>query len=215
MLFLRSTILALLFSTVFLNTAQADSIPREPRVALQISPLALIDFYNGSSYKLGTTIRLTKSFFFSADFGGYFRNFNVYRNYKGFNSDFRIRYQFPDSYSGISINYFYKQQSFDYPDHLTDPDNTPIIVHTKKYVNCINFNYEHWIPFLSNERAYLTIIVGAGVRFRNVHSSLTNKHQFDQLKEGGDSQSLYFVLIPGQNTWLNFNAGLRLGFYLF
>lgn len=193
----------------------ADSIPKQKRVSIQIAPLALIDFYNGSNYKLGTEIRLSRNIYLSADLGGYFRDFNTLKNNKGFNADFRIKYQFPNSNSGISISYFYKKQSFEYHDYYIDKPEEPIVVYTRKTVNCINLNFEQKFPFLQNKRAYVALFAGLGIRFRNVHSSFETKHDFDRLKDGGDSQTLYFVLIPGKDTWLNVNAGLRLGFYLF
>lgn len=203
------------FFLAFSKMVQADSIPKQKRVSIQIAPLSLIDFYNGSNYKLGTEIRLSRSIFVSADFGGYFRNFNVLKNNKGFNADFRIKYQFPHSNSLVSISYFYKKQSFEYHDFYIEKPEEPIVVYTRKTVSCINANFEQKFPFLKNQRAYVSLFAGLGIRFRNVHSSFEMKHDFDRLKNGGDSQTLYFVLIPGKDTWLNVNAGLRLGFYLF
>ncbi len=210
---LRLSILAVLFSAAFVNTAKADSIPHRKRVSLQIAPLALIDFYNGSSYKLGTEIRLSRRFYVSVDFGGYFPNFNGLKNMKGGNVDFRIKYRFPNSNSSISIQYFYKKQSFEYHDAYEEEPDVPIVVYTRKQVNCINVNYENKI--LDQKWGYINMFAGLGIRFRDVRSSFETHHDFDKLVEGGDSQSLYFVLIPGQNTWLNLNAGVRLGFYLF
>ncbi|MDR0803076.1 MAG: hypothetical protein LBE77_11080 [Fluviicola sp.] len=197
-----------------ISKSRADSIPASSRLAIQIAPLALIDFYNGSCYKIGTAVRLTHSLLFSADFGSYFKHFSGIKNNRGFLADFRFKYRFPGKYSGISLSYFYKQQAFDYADFLK-PSGTPIVVHTQKYINCFSVNFEQDIPFLKHERAYLTFFGGFGVRFRNAISSLISKHQFDLLQEGGDSQSLYFVLIPGKNIWLNLNLGVRVGFYLF
>lgn len=210
---LRLSILAALFSAVFVNTAKADSIPVRKRVSLQIAPLALIDFYNGSSYKLGAEIRLSRRFYVSADFGGYFPNFNGLKNMKGGNVDFRIKYRFPNSNSSISIQYFYKKQSFEYHDSYEEKPDVPVVVYTRKQVNCINVNYENKV--FDRKWGYINVFAGLGIRFRDVHSSFETHHDFDKLVEGGDSQSLYFVLIPGQNTWLNLNAGVRLGFYLF
>lgn len=212
-LFLRSTFLALAFSTAFFNTVKADSVPIRKRVSIQIAPLALIDFYNGSAYKIGTEIRLSRNIYLSADFGGYFPHFNGLKNMKGGNMDFRIRYRFPNSYSSISVSYFYKKQSFEYHDSYKEEPDVPVTVFTRKQINCINANYETRI--LDDKWGYISVFAGLGIRFRNVHSSFETHHDFDRLVKGGDSQSLYFVLIPGQNTWLNFNAGLRLGFYIF
>lgn len=215
MKFIQSILLVLIFLLAFSNLSKADSIPKQKRLSIQIAPLSLIDFYNGSNYKLGTEIRLTHNIYLSADFGGYFRDFNVLKNNKGFNADFRVKYQFPNSNSRISIGYFYKNQSFEYHDYYLDKPEEPIVVYTRKTVNCINMNFEQKFPFLQNKRAYVALFAGLGVRFRNAHSSFEIKHDFDKLKDGGDSQTLYFVLIPGKDTWLNINAGLRLGFYIF
>lgn len=208
-------LLVFIFPFGFSKTTWADSIPRQKRFALQIAPLSLLDFYNGSCYKLGTEIRLSQSIYLSLDGGSYFRNFNVLKNMKGVNVDFRIKYRFPNSNSFISLNYFYKKQSFEYHDAYEEAPDVPITVYTWKKINCININFEHKVPFLKKERAYFNVYAGLGVRFRDVRSSFETHHDFDRMVKGGDSQSLYFVLIPGQHTWLNLNFGLRFGFYLF
>lgn len=182
-------------------------------MALQIAPLSLLDFYNGSCFKLGTEIRLSNSMYFSVDGGAYLRNFNSLKNMKGGNLDLRLKYRFPDSNSLISINYFYKKQSFEYHDAYEEQPDVPITVFTRKTIHCINLNYEH--KFIDEYPWYITGYAGLGVRFRNVKSSFETHHDFDRLVKGGDSQTLYFVLIPGENTWLNLNFGLRFGFYLF
>ncbi len=208
-----SILIVFTFSLGFSKTTWADTIPKKKRLALQIAPLSLLDFNNGSCYKIGTEIRLSQSVYLSLDGGGYFRNFNVLKNMKGGNLDFRIKYHLPNSNSFISLSYFYKKQSFEYRDAYEEEPDVPVTVYTRKTVNCINVNYEHK---LADERlGYISIYAGLGIRLREVKSSFETHHDFDKLVKGGDSQSLYFVLIPGQNTWLNFNFGLRLGVYLF
>lgn len=184
-------------------------------MALQIAPLSLLDFYGSSSYKAGIEFRLSKNFYISADAGGYLPNFTAWRNMKGGNLDFRIKYRFPNAYSMISLSYFYKKQSFKYHDAYIEEPDVPITVYTRKQVNCISVNFEQKIPFLKHEKAYFNLFAGLGVRFRDVKSSFQTHHDFDRLVEGGDSQSLYLILIPGQKTWINLNFGLRIGFYLF
>lgn len=206
-------LIACVFSLGFSKTTRADSIPTRTHLALQISPLAFLDFNNGSSYRIGMQVLATKKWAFSADFGGYCRNFNYCRNTKGFYTYFALKYQFlKRSNSWISLSYAYKQQSFEYHDAYIQQPDVPIVVPVQKYVNCISLNFEENAILLKN--GYINFYAGLGLRFRNVHSFAT-KHQFDELKNGGDSQTLYLVLIPGQSTWLNLNFGLRLGFYLF
>ncbi|WP_430402552.1 hypothetical protein [Fluviicola sp.] len=210
---IRSISLALIFLLLFSSSSKADSIPNKMHLSLQLSPLALIDFYNGSSYRIGSQLVITENIAISADFGGYFKNFNYLKNNKGFYSFVAFKYRLPNSpQSWISLSYSYKQQSFNYHDSFEQDPNTPVVVHVQKYVNCLNLNYEtNAILF---RKSYINFFAGVGIRFRNVQS-LQTKHEFDELKDGGDSQTLYFVLIPGKNTWLNLNAGIRLGFYLF
>ncbi len=205
-------ILSIFFVTLPVQ-AKADSIPNKMHLSLQLSPLALIDFYNGSSYRIGSQLILSKNIAVSADFGGYFKHFNYLKNNKGFYSFAAFKYRLPNSgESWLSFSYSYKQQRFDYHDSFVKDPNTPIVVKVQKYVHCFNLNYEtNAILF---RKSYINFYVGIGIRFRNVQSFQT-KHEFDELSDGGDSQTLYFVLIPGQNVWFNINAGLRLGFYLF
>ena len=198
----------------FSTTASADSIPKQGRIALQVAPLSLLDFYNGSCYKLGTEIRLSKSLYFSVDAGGYFRNFNSLKNVKGGNLDLRLKYRVPNSNSLISLGYFYKKQSFEYHDAYEEQPDVPITVYTRKNIHCFNIHYEYRAAQLFR-KGYIDVFAGLGLRFRNVKSSFETHHDFDRLVEGGDSQTLYFVLIPGETTWLNLNFGLRIGFYLF
>lgn len=182
-------------------------------MALQIAPLSLLDFYNGSCYKLGIEFRLSKTLYFAVDGGGYFPNFNSLKNVKGGNLDVRLKYRIPNSNSLISLSYFYKKQSFEYHDAYEEQPDVPITIHTRKHIQCININYEYKI--IDEYPWYITGYAGLGIRFRDVQSSFETHHDFDRLVEGGDSQTLYFVLIPGETTWLNLNFGLRFGFYLF
>lgn len=214
MKYIRSILVISVFLLGFSKTAAADSIPKQGRIALQVAPLSLLDFYNGSCYKLGIEARLSKTLYFAVDGGGYFPNFNSLKNVKGGNLDVRLKYRIPNSYSMISLSYFYKKQSFEYHDAYEEQPDVPITVYTRKNIQCINLNYEYRAVQLFR-KGYIDVFAGLGIRFRDVKSSFETHHDFDRLAEGGDSQTLYFVLIPGETTWLNLNFGLRLGFYLF
>ncbi|TSJ47578.1 hypothetical protein [Fluviicola chungangensis] len=212
---IRSILVVTVFLVGFSKTTLADTIiPKRERMSLQISPLSFLDFFNGSSYKLGTEVRIFRTFYFSINGGGYFPNFNALKNMKGGNLDFRIKYRFPHSNSAVSISYFYKKQSFEYHDAYEEEPDVPITVYTRKTVSCFNLNYEHRVGQLFR-KGYIDVFAGFGMRLRDVKSSFETKHDFDRLVNGGDSQSLYLVLIPGQKTWFNLNFGLRLGYYLF
>lgn len=202
-----------LFVILFACSKELLAEDGKPHVSIQLSPLAFLDFNNGSSYRLGTQVIVAKRWALSADFGGYFRNFSYMKNSRGFYSYFALKYQLPAlSRSWISISYAYKQTHFDYHDSYLQAPDVPIVVPVQKYVNCFSVNIEKESPLF--KQGYLNFYAGLGLRFRNVHSFET-KHQFDELTTGGDSQTLYLSLIPGKATWLNLNFGMRIGFYLF
>lgn len=212
----KSVLIFLVFLCILPVKVHADTIPvisRQKRVSIQFSPLALLDFYNGSGYRLGTLVRVSKKVSVSADFGGYIRNFSYLKNNKGFYSYFAVKYALPKIPSWISLSYAYKQQSFEYHDTYIQDPNTPITVPVQKYVTCISLNYEIRACQLFKD-GYIDLYGGLGVRFRNVHS-FQIKHQFDELKEGGDSQTLYLELVPGKEAWLNLNFGMRIGMAIF
>jgi opacity protein-like surface antigen len=207
---MKNLLILVLLILPFSKHLRADGTPN---VSIQLSPLAFLDFNNGSAYRLGTQVLLTNKWAASADFGGYFRNFDYLKNNRGFYSYFAVKYRFlNNAHSWLSLSYSYKQQSFEYHDTYLQAPDVPIVVPVQKYVNCISLNFEHDVSLF--RKGYINFYAGLGVRFRNVHSFET-KHQFDELKEGGDSQTLYLVLVPGKAAWLNLNFGMRVGFYLF
>ena len=183
------------------------------KFGIRLAPLALVDFYNGSSYKAGFEIMITEKLAFTADIGGYFKNFNGFKNYKGHNLDFALRYYSSKSSNGerlyISLNYFYKNQAFDYSDTIqTRKTTTYEVYRTQKFVSAINLNVG--LLKLYQNKCTIDVFGGVGVRYKKANSTLTLPDLENGL-EYRDSQSLYFLVTPGNYIWPNLNLGLRVG----
>ena len=60
--------------------AQGDTLISH-NAHIRFAPLSLLDFYSGSSYKVGFEAKLFNRASIYADAGGYLRNFNVWKNF--------------------------------------------------------------------------------------------------------------------------------------
>ena len=207
----KNLVLCILILFCFNVKAQSDSIFSN-KYSVRLAPLSLIDFYNGSCYKVGLEIPLFNNTSITADYGGYFKNFNVWKNYTGYNIDFGLKYYLKNQlYKGlyVSLNYFYKNQGFDYKDSIQASTTYYTEYRTQKHVTCVNLNIG--IVKLYSKRFILDFFGGIGIRYKNVNSSLP----IDVLRNGieySDSQSLYFLVTPGDFVYPNINIGLRIGY---
>ncbi|MCH2229236.1 MAG: DUF3575 domain-containing protein [Crocinitomicaceae bacterium] len=208
---MRNILLGILILFSFNAKSQSDLIFSN-KLSVRLAPLSLIDFYNGSCYKIGLEVSLFKSTSITADYGGYFKNFNVWKNYTGYNIDVGLKYYLKHQlHQGfyISLNYFYKNQGFDYKDSIKEASSAYYTEYrTQKYVTCVNINIG--MLNLYNKRFILDFFGGIGIRYKNVSSSIS----IDDLKNGieyNDSQSLYFIVTPGEFIYPNINLGLRIG----
>jgi len=212
---LRNIIL-LSFITVSGNTKAQSYSEVVNNLSVRFAPLSLIDFYNGSSYKLGFEKKLFQSTSFHADFGGYFKNFNGLKNCTGFNADIGLRYYFIDKQINqgtyLTLNYFYKEQGFNKHDSIQSNPTYFKEYRTQKYVTCLNLNIGYLEIFY--DRLILDVFGGFGVRFKKVNSTLQDE-EFENAIYYSDSQSDYFIVRPGKYVRLNFNVRFRVAYRIF
>ena len=182
------------------------------RLILKVAPLSLIDFYSGSSYKFGFEIKPISQLSITGDFGGYFRNFNVWKNYSGYNIDLGVRYYLKKNSLNeryyLGVNYFYKNQGFDYHDTIQSNIEYYTDYRTQKEVTCANVNFG-WLKNY-RQRLVIDLFAGIGMRYKKVDSTLTIE-ELEKGKEYADSQSLYFLVTPGKFIYPNINVGMRIG----
>lgn len=214
-MWIRLNILIILLFLSSLIHGQSDSTVNN-RLNVRIAPISLIDFYNGSCYKIGFEVQPLPRFSITSDFGGYFRNFNVWKNFSGFNIDIGLRY-YLNRYSVkqrhyLSLNYFYKDQGFNYHDSILTIPAYYQDYRTQKYVTCVNVNFG-WLK-IYKKRIVLDLFAGLGIRYKKVNSTI-DIQEIKKGKEYGDSQSLYFLVTPGRFLYPNINMGMRIGLRIF
>ncbi len=211
----KNCILLVILLLPSLTKAQHDSLITN-RLNVRMAPLSFIDFYSGSCYKLGFEVRTFRQFSITGDFGGYFRNFNGFKNFSGYNVDIGLRYYLNKNYINqrfyLMLNYFYKNQGFDFTYFVQEETANKTEFRTQKYVTCMNVNFG-WLKLYKN-RFVLDLFAGIGVRYKKVNSTLSEQ-KFQTGNVYSDSQSLFFVLTPGKFIYPNINVGLRIGLRLF
>lgn len=179
---------------------------------IRLSPLSIIDVYNGGNLKFGTEIKLFQHTSIAGDFGYYFTNFSGRLNMHGFNVYGELKHYLQHKNDGnigmyLSLNAFYKEQQFDFIDHLVADESISVRIQTEKFVGYtgINFGYVD-----IKKRLVLDYFCGLGVRFKQVNSNFTEK-DFNDFVDLRDSQAGYFIFTPGTFILPNFSLGIRIG----
>ena len=179
---------------------------------LRVAPLSLIDFYNGATYKGGVEWNIVGKNAITIEGGGYLNNFNGLTNIDGYLIDIGVRHYLTSNNMQqspyLAVNYFYKNQTFDYRDSIVIPIPYELNYTTSKQVHCINLNAGKVIVL--KHHLLLDIYGGLGIRLKDVQSTLT-EFELENAIEYNDSQSLYFLVTPGNFAYPNVNLGLRIG----
>ncbi|GAB5418324.1 MAG: hypothetical protein Crog4KO_15720 [Crocinitomicaceae bacterium] len=143
-------------------------------LSIAVSPLALIDSYNGSAYKLGFSLRPSRSLRLTADAGGYvpglsssvsdFDNLSGYH----FRSSFGLTSASNASGHAFGLSYQYKRQDFTY-EGKTVPSPIDYVGAVSKYAHSYNLYYARDLRL--GLRFFLEFRAEAGVRYREIFNS--------------------------------------------
>jgi hypothetical protein len=179
---------------------------------LRLAPIALIDFYNGATYKGGLELAVFNNNTITIEGGGFFNNFNGLTNINGYLIDVGFRHYLnsktANHYPYFSVNYIYKNQSFDIADSIAGLVPYHVTYTTEKQVHCANLNVGKTIVI--KQHLLVDVYGGIGIRWKDVNSSLSES-ELENAVTYNDSQSLYFLVTPGQFIYPNVQFGLRLG----
>lgn len=199
-------ILSLLSS--LLSYAQEE----KPKLCVRLTPLSLIDLYSGSSYRGGLEFSLGKHTSLYQEAGGYFKNFNGLSNIQGYvlKSQFRF-YPDPKESVYIALEYFYKRQSYTFGDSLTSPFSRYTDFSVDKYITAITIQSGTAFPL--NDRIRLEVFGGIGVRFKNVHNTLTDEEE-SKCFYMNDSMSLPLMNKEKKGIVPNLDFGVKVVFVL-
>lgn len=181
-------------------------------LSISVSPLALLDVYNGSSYKAGISIQPINALWFTADFGRYWSGFSSimspWDNVEGYNfrTSAGINWGTMSPF-GIGLEYEYKKASFTYFDSL--PDLPGFTASVNKFVHVFNIYGSYKVDL--SQHFFLDLRVNLGVRYRDIsndHSDELNNSVFwwDSMNTG--------KLTNKQSLMPNLNFALRLNYVL-
>jgi hypothetical protein len=197
----------------FAQSEQARSyIPPQEIFSVTFAPVALIDVYAGSSYRIGIRIRPTQDFLLSADYGTYFEKFSerftFWEELEGQN--FRCQpmvYPFEDKRYSLGIEYHYKEQHFCYHDSI--PDEPRFKAQVDKRIQSLHLigAFDHFV----SSRFFFNFQLGLGIR----HQDTVNSHHYSLTDSVEWWDSMSAITIESANRYVpSFSGAFRLGFVL-
>lgn len=204
-------IIFILLSTI--SNAQ-NSTQKIPRFNFKFSPISLIDIYNGGSVKFGIEYRFISTMSICIEGGKYFKKFNGLglKNMNGNLFKVELRYYLPNNDEGLffGLEYYYKEQSFNYSDTVMSIPNYYKEFTVSKYVNTFNLRIG---IMKSDSKSFYEFSAGLGYRQKNVFSNLTEYEDSNRI-EYRDSQPLFFIATPGKFNFPMIDFSFRVGFSL-
>ncbi len=183
----------------------------ESRFSIKIAPLPLIDLYSGSSYRIGTEFKVYKNAALYLEGGSYFPRFNGLTNVHGYTAKAEAKvYLNRQQKTGgtyVSLEYFYKQQSYDWGDSIKLTPAYYKKYNLNKHINCVTAKFG--VQYVYFNRIIVDVFAGIGVRYKNVKSTL-NQNEVGHLNTG-DSMSEPFMDETGKLWRPNFDVGVKVG----
>lgn len=201
-----------IFLSLFRQTYGQDSLI-DNKFCLKIAPLSLLDIYSGTSVRVGVEYKLKKNFALYNEIGTYIPNANgMHNNYGGlvkieFKTYLNRDWQTSGSY--ISAELFYKHQSYYTYDSIYSPMKYNKDYYVAKDVGCFTIKY----GFLKVLKYNFVIdgFVGLGARQRFITNTLTSDENKNIMSDN-DYNTNIAKNQAGTYTWLNFDAGIKIGY---
>jgi len=211
---LLSLFLIVLGNSVY---SQKDTL-RDNIIILTLAPIALVDIFDGASYRPGLEFKLRKNISFSVEAGGYLKYIRLSKiDPEGYFVKPVIKYYLNRSHRiggrYIALEYQFKKQNYEFKDSLEVND----IRFEKQYpirrtVNSVSVKYGDLINY--GKHFILEWYCGAGVRIMRSGSQLTPDEQ-DGLLTGTENGCIFsdeFIRRPGNRVYPNFLVGLKIGY---
>ena len=192
------------------------------KIFVAISPLSVIDYKDGSSFRPSIEFRAKNSYSFAFESGIYLNSFSNFFSYKanvnGFLFKPTLKYYFKPhknkSSSYIGVEYQFKSQKYD----LNDSIKINGVIFQKDYflkrrVNCLSVKYGQ--VKLIKKKFLMEWFAGIGIRFLSSSSSLTNV-EYEGILRGekyyNNTGGGYTARIIGDKILPNFVLGLKFGY---
>lgn len=190
------------------------------RFSIKTSPLSLINFIDGFSFKLGLEKRIYRNFSLCVEGGPYFSygGKGLWSGSKGYlvNPEMRLYLNTRGQTTGnyLSLDYRLKNRSFNWEDSILIPQTIKNSFYLKEYriqtiTNC--FNIKYGLVSLINSLV-IDCFVGVGIKFRNSTSDLTKEEEENIYGANNYSTFQMYRSRRGKFIAPNVTAGIKIGF---
>ncbi len=196
---------------------------KDGKLHLSISPLAIVDYNDGSSIRLSVDFNIKSKFVFSTETFFYTSLGNLFSyktNPRGIGVKPCLKYYFNEKTTRkyFGLEYQYKEQSYQLDDSFAITGIAPFykLHNIKRFVNCVTLKYGQ----LQNINPYIVIeyFTGIGVRYRTSNTNLSTQ-EYNGIKRGeqyknniGGGASAREI---GTTTQFNLSLGIKIGVKLF
>lgn len=209
---MRTTFLIIVLLTSGILFSQSD-IDEDNRLCVKIAPLAILDIYSGMSPRVGIEYKLKNNWALYHELGTYMPYVNSMQNNRGglIKTELKMYLNNSGFTSGqyFSAELFYKHQSYGTYDSIYGPARYNKDYQVSKNVACFTIKYGFLQIFESN--LLIDAFVGLGVRQKYIANTLT----FDENLHIKSSDSYGTNIAKnkaGTFTYLNFDAGIKIGY---
>jgi hypothetical protein len=199
------------------SSTKQTSVNIDNTICVKIAPLSIIDVGGGPVFRLGVERKIYKNFALYLEGGAFIPNI---RESQDKLSGYIIRTEFKfylnrnklTTGKYLSIEYFYKTQSYNSKDTIFLPPDPYVKANNyTKYINCVDIRFGEMTTYKNG--IILEWFVGAGFIHKEVHSSATLEEQ-NSIRHLGD----YGGGVKGASGQVGkidspyFIAGLKLGY---
>jgi|SRR6218665_380093 len=212
----RIFLLFLLFQTALFAQDHKDHF-LDHAVLITLAPLALVDIYDGPSYRFGSEVRAGKKLAFAVETGGYLNYLKSTKiNPKGFIIKPEIKYYLEKNTKGdrkfVSLEYGFKDQEYGFK-HPLLINESPVEKKYQMFRKIHTATIKYGLSRNLGKRMNLQWYGGLGVRFLNSRRALSETER-QMINEAIDDCSLQenLIKVEGKKIAPNFQLGLRLGF---
>lgn len=201
-----------------INAYSQDETNPDNQLLLTLAPLALIDLFDGASYRPGFEVKLKRNIAFAFQGGGYVNYFQSTKiNPKGVVLKPSVKYyldrQHRTSGRYVAVEYQYKSQDYDFRDSIAIVDTRTYRQYgIRRTVNCLSFKYGN----LKNYGRHFVVewYGGLGIRYMQSRSELSALEEDGVLPGRRLECPLQenLIRITGNRVYPNFLLGIKIGY---
>lgn len=184
-------------------------------IILNVAPMAMLDFFDGPSLRIGAEFKIKNTVFFALESGQYL----CYLKSTKINpSGYLIRPSIKKYFNGkdssgkfIGIEYQYKNQHYDLKDSIGIFDmNYEKRYSMQRVIHAVVIKFGAMIPL--TERFMIEWFCGIGIRHIRSYSSLTAEENNAILFDSECPIQKDFIRQSGTHLFPDFRAGIKIGF---